>query len=72
MALNNFRSQMLWENIRKADLSAVVNLLENGTINLEERDDVSYIIKRWRIIYKHIRKSVFINITVDNMNWFCY
>ncbi|XP_052793436.1 kinase D-interacting substrate of 220 kDa B-like isoform X2 [Mya arenaria] len=39
MALNNLRSQMLWENIRNCDLSAVVNLLENGTINLEERDE---------------------------------
>ncbi|XP_045203576.2 kinase D-interacting substrate of 220 kDa B-like isoform X2 [Mercenaria mercenaria] len=39
MALVGFRSQMLWENIRKGDLSAVVNLLENGTINLEERDE---------------------------------
>ncbi|XP_060576340.1 kinase D-interacting substrate of 220 kDa B-like [Ruditapes philippinarum] len=37
--IGNFRSQMLWENIRKGDLSAVVNLLENGTINLEERDE---------------------------------
>lgn len=32
---------MLWENIRKGDLSAVHGLLESGNINLEERDEVS-------------------------------
>ncbi|KAL4230991.1 hypothetical protein ACF0H5_011364 [Mactra antiquata] len=37
--IGNFRSQMLWDNIQKGDVSAVVNLLENGTINLEERNE---------------------------------
>ena len=37
----NFKSQMLWENIQKGDLSTVVNLLQNGDINLEERDEVT-------------------------------
>ena len=36
----NFKSQMLWEYIEKGDLTALVNLLQNGTINLEERDEV--------------------------------
>ena len=46
MALNNLnlRAQMLWDNIRRGDLSTVVNLLENGAINLEERDEVRLVI----------------------------
>ncbi|XP_052281428.1 kinase D-interacting substrate of 220 kDa B-like isoform X3 [Dreissena polymorpha] len=39
LAQNNLRSQMLWENIRRGDLSNVRTLLQNKTINLEERDD---------------------------------
>lgn len=34
-----FKARMLWENIRKGDLTAVHSLLESGNINLEERDD---------------------------------
>ncbi|CAG2197132.1 ARMS [Mytilus edulis] len=30
---------MLWDSIRRGDLSASVTLLENGNINLEERDE---------------------------------
>ena len=38
------KTKMLWENIHRGDLSAVHGLLQNGDINLEERDDVSYAI----------------------------
>ncbi|KAK6168546.1 hypothetical protein SNE40_021058 [Patella caerulea] len=34
-----FKSQMLWENIEKGDLSAVHGLLDSGNINLEERNE---------------------------------
>jgi hypothetical protein len=38
--MGTYRTQMLWENIRKGDLSASAQLLQNGNINLEERDEV--------------------------------
>nr|KAG5701758.1 hypothetical protein BaRGS_000748 [Batillaria attramentaria] len=34
-----FKARMLWENIKKGDLTAVHGLLESGNINLEERDE---------------------------------
>ena len=36
--MHNLKSQMLWDCIEKQDLSGVVNLLQKGDINLEERD----------------------------------
>ena len=38
--LGTYRTQMLWDAITKGDLTAVINLLENKSINLEERDEV--------------------------------
>ncbi|XP_064610180.1 kinase D-interacting substrate of 220 kDa-like isoform X2 [Liolophura sinensis] len=39
MTAISFRGQLLWENIKRGDLAAVVNLLESGGINLEEKDE---------------------------------
>ncbi|XP_076071135.1 kinase D-interacting substrate of 220 kDa-like [Mytilus galloprovincialis] len=37
--MGTLKTQMLWDSIRRGDLSASVTLLENGNINLEERDE---------------------------------
>ncbi|KAJ8297534.1 hypothetical protein KUTeg_024065 [Tegillarca granosa] len=37
--MGTFKTQMLWDSIRKGDLTASISLLENRTINLEERDE---------------------------------
>ncbi|KAH9492624.1 hypothetical protein Btru_024102 [Bulinus truncatus] len=34
----SFKAQLLWDNITRKDLSAVHGMLENGHVNLEERD----------------------------------
>ncbi|KAI8798891.1 kinase D-interacting substrate of 220 kDa B, partial [Biomphalaria glabrata] len=34
----SFKAQLLWDNIIRKDLSAVHSMLENGHVNLEERD----------------------------------
>ena len=39
--MGTFKTQMLWEAIRKGDLTGAIGLLESGNINLEERDGVS-------------------------------
>lgn len=39
--MSSLKAQTLWSNIKKGDLSAVVNILENGNINFEERDEAS-------------------------------
>lgn len=36
--MGTFKTQMLWEAIRKGDLTGTIGLLESGNINLEERD----------------------------------
>ncbi|XP_060080906.1 kinase D-interacting substrate of 220 kDa-like [Ylistrum balloti] len=37
--MGTFKTQLLWESINKGDLTNTINLLENGTINPEERDE---------------------------------
>ncbi|XP_069130680.1 kinase D-interacting substrate of 220 kDa B-like isoform X1 [Argopecten irradians] len=36
--MGTFKTQLLWDSISKGDLTSTINLLENGTINPEERD----------------------------------
>ncbi|XP_033742353.1 LOW QUALITY PROTEIN: kinase D-interacting substrate of 220 kDa B-like [Pecten maximus] len=36
--MGTFKTQLLWDSISKGDLANTINLLENGTINPEERD----------------------------------
>ncbi|OWF35590.1 kinase D-interacting substrate of 220 kDa-like [Mizuhopecten yessoensis] len=37
--MGTFKAQLLWDSINKGDLTNTINLLENGTINPEERDE---------------------------------
>ncbi|KAK3100286.1 hypothetical protein FSP39_017608 [Pinctada imbricata] len=37
--MGTFKTQMLWDSIRKGDLTATIGLLQSGNINLEERDE---------------------------------
>ncbi|XP_041358617.1 kinase D-interacting substrate of 220 kDa B-like [Gigantopelta aegis] len=71
----NFKSQLLWDNIEKGDLSAVHGLLEGENINLEERDENGQTFLmlasekgELHIVRELLDAEVDVN-AVDNDNW---
>ena len=59
--MGTFKTQMLWEAIRKGDLTGAIGLLESGNINLEERDGVSSR-ERYHTIPSHHSQNSYENI----------